>query len=136
MKVYHYDPQTLEYIGESEAPLDPLETDLQGEDVFLIPSYATTEPPTLEEGKLTKYINGWILEDVPIPQAPTLEEKIQEINNQVRLKIAEQYDYTQEIQMLNKGLINNTDEEYLAYIQYRQECVDWGITKKSLLGER
>ena len=48
MKIYHYDPDTKELLGESEASLDPLETQQQGKDVFLIPANATDKkPPTI-----------------------------------------------------------------------------------------
>lgn len=62
--------------------------------------------------------------------SPTEEE----INTQVREKIAEQYDYAQEIQMLNKGLLDVNDTEYLTYKAYRQECIDWGIVEKQKYG--
>ncbi|WP_066500193.1 hypothetical protein [Abyssisolibacter fermentans] len=49
----------------------------------------------------------------------------EEINKQVREKIAEQYDYAQEIQMLNKGMLEANDTEYMTYKVYRQDCKDW-----------
>ena len=46
MKVYHYHPETTEYLGETGgASLDPLETKVQGKEVFLLPAYATFELP-------------------------------------------------------------------------------------------
>lgn len=51
MNVYRYDELTKEYIGYEEALLDPLETDLKGENVYLLPANATfTEPPPKKEG--------------------------------------------------------------------------------------
>jgi len=52
------------------------------------------------------------------------------INNQVRTKIVERYDIEQELQMLNKALIDTNNAEYLTYKQYREECITWGITEK------
>lgn len=56
MNVYKYDEETKEYIGTEPALLDPLETEQQGKDVYLLPANATfilpTEPP---DG----YVNVW-----------------------------------------------------------------------------
>ncbi|PKN35659.1 MAG: hypothetical protein CVU61_02220 [Deltaproteobacteria bacterium HGW-Deltaproteobacteria-19] len=45
MKIYHYHSETGEFLRESEARLDPLETKRRGEPVCLIPAHATTEAP-------------------------------------------------------------------------------------------
>ena len=46
MDIYHYHPATNEFIGTSEARLDPLETQKRGENVYLLPACAThLEPP-------------------------------------------------------------------------------------------
>ena len=51
MNVYKYDELTKEYIGYEEALLDPLETELKGENVYLLPANATfTVPPAKKEG--------------------------------------------------------------------------------------
>ena len=50
-----YDPITKEYTGQKKANLDPLETELQGHEVFAIPAFATQVHPTLEEGKVSVY---------------------------------------------------------------------------------
>ena len=50
MNIYKYDEKTKEYIGTEEALLDPLETELKGENVYLLPANATfTEPPEAQE---------------------------------------------------------------------------------------
>lgn len=43
--VYRYHPKTGEFIIATPAKLDPLETALQGEDVFLVPTNGTLEAP-------------------------------------------------------------------------------------------
>lgn len=49
MNVYKYNDNG-EYIGTEEALLDPLETELQGENVYLLPANATfIEPPEAQE---------------------------------------------------------------------------------------
>ena len=64
MQVYKYDEQTKEYIGTEEALLDPLETELQGENVYLLPANATfIEPPEAQES-FARVWNGEAWEQV------------------------------------------------------------------------
>ena len=56
MNVYKYDEKTKEFIGTEEALLDPLETELQGENVYLLPANATFIEPTEEQ---EGYVNVW-----------------------------------------------------------------------------
>jgi hypothetical protein len=72
--------------------------------------------------------------DITLFEKPFIPPTEEEINNKVRNKIAEQYDYAQEIQMLNKALSNANDTEYLTYKEYRQSCIEWGIAKKQKYG--
>lgn len=63
MKLYYYDDNGY-YSAMSEAFLDPLETELQGKEVWLIPPHATTiKPPSSIDGYKLKF-NGkaWKLE--------------------------------------------------------------------------
>lgn len=49
MDIYRYDPSTYEYLYAEEAAIDPLETELQGTTVYLIPPNSTfTPPPSLD----------------------------------------------------------------------------------------
>ena len=50
MQVYKYDEKTKEYLGKAEAFLDPLETELQGKTIYLLPANATFENPNLQDG--------------------------------------------------------------------------------------
>ncbi len=45
MQVFLYHPDTKEYVGSAEAPIDPLETEAQGKPVYLMPSNGTTVSP-------------------------------------------------------------------------------------------
>lgn len=78
MKLYYYD-ETGYYSAMSEAFLDPLETKLQGKDVWLMPPNATTiKPPSSIDGHKLKF-NGkaWEQEKIPDPEPepePTLDE--------------------------------------------------------------
>lgn len=50
MQVYKYDEKTKEYIGTEQALIDPLETELQGKTIYLLPANATFEKPNLQDG--------------------------------------------------------------------------------------
>ena len=51
MNVYKYSKETKEYISAEVAQLDPLETEIKGENVYLLPANATfTAPPAKKEG--------------------------------------------------------------------------------------
>ena len=57
--VYNYDKETKEYLVESDADLDPAESELQGEDVYLLPAHATfIEPPIAIDGKIAVFKAG------------------------------------------------------------------------------
>ena len=51
MKFYLYDKDTKEYQGEQLGYIDPLETELSGENVYLTPPYSTDIKPNLSELK-------------------------------------------------------------------------------------
>lgn len=51
MLCYNYDDITHEYLSSAECVLDPLETEQQGIDVWMLPANATfTEPPATQKG--------------------------------------------------------------------------------------
>ena len=54
--VYKYDEKTKEYLGKAEALLDPLETQLQQKEIYLLPaaakSLSSTKP--FVNGEITK----------------------------------------------------------------------------------
>ena len=55
MQVYKYDEQTKEYIGTEQVLIDPLETELQGKNIYLLPANATFISPILQDG----YASVW-----------------------------------------------------------------------------
>ena len=63
MQVYRYDEKTKEYIGEEQALIDPLETELQGKEIYLLPANATFEKPNLQEG-FASVFNGTQWENI------------------------------------------------------------------------
>lgn len=62
MKVYHYDKNGY-YTGSTDARLDPEETKLAGQLVYLLPANATfSEPPATVAGQVPQWVNGaWAL---------------------------------------------------------------------------
>ena len=58
MQVYKYDEKTKEYLGKEEALLDPLETQLQQKEIYLLPAAATFIAPALQEGYVSVFQDG------------------------------------------------------------------------------
>ena len=56
MNVYKYDELTKEYLGVETAQLDPLESKLQGKDIFLLPANSTFTAPLVPQGN---YVPVW-----------------------------------------------------------------------------
>lgn len=84
MLVYCYDEETKEFLYSEEAHIDPLETELKGENVYLLPANATFEKPLEAKEGFKVIFNGvdWFYEEIsqpepePEPLPPTKEEQI------------------------------------------------------------
>ena len=63
MQVYKYDEQTKEYIGSEQTLINPLETELQGKTIYLLPANATFEKPNLQDG-FASVFNGTQWENI------------------------------------------------------------------------
>ena len=59
MQVYKYDEETKEYIGTEQVLIDPLESELQGKEIYLLPANATFEKPNLQEGFASVWNDKW-----------------------------------------------------------------------------
>ena len=59
MQVYKYDKKTKEYIGTEQALINPLESELQGKTIYLLPANATFEKPNLQEGFASVFNGKW-----------------------------------------------------------------------------
>lgn len=59
MQVYKYDEQTKEYIGTEQALINPLESELQGKTIYLLPANATFEKPNLQDGFASVWNGKW-----------------------------------------------------------------------------
>lgn len=58
MNVYKFNPITKEYTGVEPAMLDPLESKLQGKEVYLLPADATFFSPNLQQGYVSVFKEG------------------------------------------------------------------------------
>jgi len=59
MNIYNYDSETNEYLGTTEAKLDPMKTARTGEPSYLVPANATLEaPPGASTGYVACFENG------------------------------------------------------------------------------
>lgn len=140
MKLY-YLTENGYYSATSEAFLDPLETELQGKDVWLMPPNATVvQPPTEKDGYKSKF-NGekWVREKIPEPvpvPEPGMEEikqvKLSEIDNWTASKItggfisscngkSVRYDSDKDTQLTMQGIALNVGSEQFAQ-QYPDGC--------------
>ena len=70
MKAYLYDEETKEFISEVNAQIDPLETKLKGEEVYLLPANATYTPPLEGKEGFKVVFDGdeWVYEEIPEPE--------------------------------------------------------------------
>lgn len=62
--VYLFDEKNKNFIGSEQAYIDPLETQIKGENVYLLPAYATfDEPPTdVPAGHVAVFKSGsWVI---------------------------------------------------------------------------
>jgi hypothetical protein len=65
MNIYHYHRNTHEYLGSTEARIDPLETVMQEREVYLIPANATvTPPPEVTTNQVAVWENeAWVVKE-------------------------------------------------------------------------
>lgn len=87
MKAYQYDSETKKYIGEIDRQIDPLESQAQGKEIWLMPADSTDiVPPEAKDGyDIVFNGTGWEYKEIekpvePEPYVPTeLEKKQQEL---------------------------------------------------------
>lgn len=152
MLIYLFDPQTKEYIGVQDALTDPLESMLQGKEIFLLPADATfIEPlPNKPNYKIKWNGSAWEYEEntkdkEPEPPKPTFEElkerKLNEVNYWTAQKITGgftssasgqpvTYDSDKDTQLTMQGIALNADTPLFAQ-KYPDGCPVRGYDKDS-----
>lgn len=87
MKVYFFDENTKEFVSDENALKDPLESKIQGKDVWLLPINATFDTPLPnKDGYKVVYKDGWKYEKLPEPEVKP-EPTIEELRDQKRSEI-------------------------------------------------
>lgn len=110
MKAYLYDEITKEFISEVNAQIDPLETKLKGEDVYLLPANATFEKPLDKaEGKAVVFDgSAWQLVDDNRGKFTVEDGSMREITT---LDPVEKILTDEEVEGLNNGTLVIIDNE-------------------------
>lgn len=94
MKAYQYHPETKKYIGEIDRQIDPLESQAQGKEIWLMPANSIDIVPLEPKDGYDVVFNGtgWEYKEIekepepePLPE-PTIEEK-NEIIRQTRASL-------------------------------------------------
>lgn len=79
MKAYQYDSETKKFIGEINRQIDPLESQEQGKDVYLMPANSTDIVPPEQKDGYDIVFNGtdWEYKEIekPVIPEPTVEDK-------------------------------------------------------------
>lgn len=94
MKAYLYDEETKEFISEVNAQIDPLESQIKGEDIYLLPANASFTPPLEEKEGFKVVFKGdeWVYEEIPEPEPlpePTREELKQARIDELKQNLAD-----------------------------------------------
>ena len=117
MQVYHYDEETKDFLYEEEAHIDPLETELKGENVYLLPANATFEKPLeAKDGFRIVFDNGWKYEAIPVEVE---EEKEPEPLTYAEKRAMEYPSIQEQLDMIYWDKVNgtNTWQEKIAEIK-------------------
>ncbi|MFQ6744813.1 MAG: hypothetical protein ACLRFN_02430 [Alphaproteobacteria bacterium] len=92
MKAYQYDSETKKYIGEIDRQLDPLESQAQGKEIYLMPADSTDIVPPESKDGYDIVFNGtdWEYKEIEKPE-PQPQPTIEEQNEQIRQRRAYLY---------------------------------------------
>ena len=109
MLVYIFDEETKEFLHEEEAFIDPLETQIKGENIYLLPANATFEKPLdKKDGKAVVFDgSAWKLIDDNRGKFTIKDNQIEEIKT---LDPVEKVLTEKELEGLNNGtliIVNN-----------------------------
>lgn len=78
MTAYGYNSSTMEYTGPVICQLDPVRSQLEGQDRFLQPANSVLVPPQQFDPKIERAMwNGdaWVVEPIPDPEEPLEPEE-------------------------------------------------------------
>ncbi len=88
MKAYCYDKTTGQYVGIRECQIDPVRSEREGKDVYLLPGNSTfVAPPSYDAENQFPAWNGkkWVLTDLPkpVPESEAEPTQLDRIEAQV-----------------------------------------------------
>ena len=94
MKAYRYNSENKKYEGEATCQIDPLESEIAGKEIYLLPADCTYEvPPEAKEGfDIVWSGDAWEYkeqEKEPEPYVPTEKEKTQQKIWDLKEKLSE-----------------------------------------------
>jgi hypothetical protein len=121
MKFYNYDTFG-KFIGESEGVLNPLETQKQKKNVYLVPAKSTDiKPPEAKEGFDLFFVNDkWEYREIPKLEEPKPYEPTEQEKTQMQIDEAETYLSTTDYKVIKAFETGEIIDA--AVTQKRQEC--------------
>lgn len=94
MKAYQYDSETKKYIGEIDRQIDPLESQAQGKEIWLMPANSTDIVPLEPKDGYDIVFNGidWEYKEIEKEsESESYEPTVEEQNEQIRQRRAYLY---------------------------------------------
>ena len=129
MKAYRYNSENKKYEGEATCQIDPLESEIAGKEIYLLPADCTYEVPPEEKDGFDIVWNGdaWEYKEQEKPKeeepyVPTEDE----LKAQVRA-VRNQY-----LEQTDKFMLSDypiTDDERELYKQYRTYLRDYTLSE-------
>ena len=123
MNAYKFNKETKEYEGIQEAQLDPIQTEKQKKEIYLLPINSTFEiPPEKEEGKAIVFENGnWLLKADFRGKKAYNNEGLLIINYIGDLKGSDKLLSEEQIEGLNNRTLIWKDGEIIKYEKSKEE---------------
>ena len=128
MKAYQYDSVTKKYLWEVDRQIDPLESQAQGKEIWLMPANSTDIVPLEPKDGYDVVFNGtgWEYKEIPKEPEPEPlpEPTIEEQNEQIRQRRA--YLYAELVDPLHAQKTKDTimgewsdekEQEYIAKVK-------------------
>ena len=126
MKAYQYNSETKIYIGQIDCQIDPLQSEISGHEIWLLPADSTFEKPPKEKDGYNIKWNGdnWEYELIPLQQEPTeqTEEEKKNIVRSIRNLYLASTDFTQ---LVDSPFSEEEKEKYRQYRKYLRDYTDF-----------